>query len=147
MYRLNLNDSDKQLIDNYNLIKNVTRIKDKNGEYKEYTAYNCSFPYSFIAMYNNPKEVYFYERLNKFYVTNLKPPAEYSSKKVTLHCRKNSKQKTSKENMNKPWAKIVTIPKTLIKNLGDYSSLSYILHINQKDYVNYNNALLEVFLT
>ena len=35
----------------------------KNGETKKYTSYNCSFPYLFIELLNNPNLVYFYEYL------------------------------------------------------------------------------------
>lgn len=147
MYKLNLNTDDKQLIDNYKLIKTRTKTTNKKGEKKEYITYSCSFPYSFIEMYNNTNEIYFYEYNNKTYITNIKPPNNYLNTKVILQCRKNSRQKSSKENQNKQWSKIMTIPKKIMGQMDNYNELNYVLHINQKDNINNKNALLEVYLT
>lgn len=147
MMTVDLNSEDIQLIDNYNLIKNTTKIKNKTGETKKYISYNCSFPYLFIELLDNPSLVYFYEYLGKTYVTNAKPSDIYSFKKVSLHCRKNSSQKSSKENKDKPWAKLVTIPKSIMGDVGNFNKLNYILHCNQKDYINGKQGLLEVYLS
>ena len=144
---IDLNSEDIQLIDNYNLIKNTTTITNKNGEIKKYISYNCSFPYLFVELLNNPNLVYFYEYLGKTFVTNTKPSDIYPFKKVSLHCRKNSSQKSSKENKYKQWAKLVTVPKSIMGNVGDYNQLNYILHCTQKDYINGEQGLLEVYLS
>ncbi|WP_461436148.1 hypothetical protein [Methanosphaera sp.] len=147
MMSVNLKSEDIQLIDEYNLIKNTTSIKNKAGAIKRYISYNFSFPYLFIKLFNHPDLVYFYEHLGKIYVTNTEPSNLFSYKKVALHCRKNSSQKTSRENKDKQWAKLVTIPKTIMGNVGDFNKLNYILHCNQKDYVNGEQGLLEVYLS
>lgn len=147
MFKINLDSEDKQLIDNYNLIKNTTKIKNKEGNVKEYVTYNCSFPYTFIEMFQNANTVFFYEKNNKIFITNERPPSLYSYSPVKLQCRKNTKQKTSNENRDKQWAKLMTVPKKIMGDLRDYSQLNYVLHINQKDFVSGKNALLEVYLT
>ncbi len=145
--RIDLNSEDIVIIDKYNLIKNTTKIKNKEGIVKKYISYNCSFPYLFIDLLNHPDLVYFYKYYGKTYVTNVEPSTDYLSKKVSLHCRKNSHQKSSKENENKEWAKLVTVPKTIMGDVGNYNELNYILHCNQYDYINGNKGLLEVFLS
>ena len=147
MMTIYLKSEDIQLIDNYNLIKNTTTVTNKNGEIKKYISYNCSFPYLFVELLNNPNLVYFYEHLGKTYVTNSKPSDIYPFKQVSLHCRKNSSQKSSKENKYKQWAKLVTVPKSIMGNVGKYNQLNYILHCNQKDYINGKQGLLEVYLS
>lgn len=145
--KININNSDIQLIDDYNLIKNTTKITNSVGETKRYVAYNCSFPYIFIEMFNHPKHIFYYEKNNNFYITNKEPSKYYNFKKITLHSRKNSKQKTSKENDDKKWAKLITVPKTLMGNVGNYKKLNYVLHCNKKDYVNGRYGLLQVYLS
>lgn len=147
MLSLNLNSEDIQIIDNYNLIKNTTKTRNKEGNLKKYVSYNCSFPYLFIELLNHPDIVYFYEYLGKTYVTNIQPPDGYKFKKVALHCRKNSNQSTSKENKQKQWAQLVTVPKSVMGSVGDYDKLNYILHCNQTDHINGQQGLLEVFLS
>ena len=147
MFTLNLTSDNVQIIDNYKLIKNTSKRTNKNGNTIKYTSYNCSFPYVFIDFLDHPNTVYFYEYLGKTYVTNIQPPDEYKFKKVTLHCRKNSHQNTSKENNNKQWAKLVTVPKSVMGCVGDYNKLNYVLHCNQNDYVNGHQGLLEVYLS
>lgn len=143
MFKINLNTSDKQLIDSYKLIKNKTKKTDKNGNIKEYVSYNCSFPYSFVDMFNNPKSIYFYQHQKKCYITNFRPTSEYVSKKVNLKNRKSSQTNSD----YRKWAKVMTVPKKIMGDVGNYNELTYVLHINQKDFVSGKDALLEVILT
>lgn len=147
MIGIDLNSEEIQICDNYKLIKNTSTTRNKEGNVKKYISYNCSFPYYLIELLNHPNLIYFYEHSGKTYVTNIQPPDDYIFKKVSLHCRKNSLQDTSKDNKNKQWAQLVTVPKSVMGNVGDYTKLNYILHCNQNDYVNGQQGLLEVFLS
>lgn len=147
MYQIILSDDSVTLKDQYKLIMSTTTIKNKQGETKKYVSYNCSFPYPFIEMLDFPKELYFYERLNRTYITDEEPPDYYLWKKVVLQTRKNQNQKSSDENKNKKWAKMIAIPKTVMGDVGQYKTLHYILHCNQRDYVTNRLGLLEVHLS
>lgn len=147
MVSINLNSEDIQITDNYKLIKNTSTSRNKNGNVKKYISYNCSFPYIFIQLLDYPDLVYFYEYEGKTYITNVQPPDDYVFKKITLHSRKNSLQNTSKENRNKKWAQLVTVPKSVMGDVGEYDELNYILHCNQNDYINGQQGLLEVYLS
>ncbi|RAP47789.1 MAG: hypothetical protein BZ135_01550 [Methanosphaera sp. rholeuAM6] len=146
MLIINLDTIDKQLIDSYKLIKNTSKIINKKGETKEYISYNCSFPYSFVEMYDNPNSIYFYKCNNKSFITNYRPSNQFKSQKVKLQDRKSSNH-NSDSNNNRTWAKLMTVPKRIMGNVGNYKELTYVLHINQKDYVSGKDALLEVYLT
>ena len=147
MYQIILSDEENLIKDAYNLISSTTKIKNKNGEEKKYTSYNCSFPYPFYEMLNFPKEIYFYEQMYKFYITNEEPPNYYNWKKISLQNRKNKSQKSSRENENKKWAKLMGIPKDVMGDLDGYKTLHYTLHCNKRDYVSNRIGLLEVHLS
>lgn len=146
MLSIKLNDTEKKLTDKYRLIVTTTKVKDKNGNKKEYQSYSCSFPYPFIEFFSKPDGVYFYERLDKYYITTEQPPNYYLSKYVTLNNRKNSNQNSSKENENKKWAKLVNIPKTVMGEMNKSMKLVYELHLDKTDYVTGKLGLLEVSL-
>ena len=147
MYQIILSEDTVQLKDQYRLISSTTTIKNKKGESKKYTSYNCSFPYPFIEMLNSPKALYFYERMNRTYITDEEPPDYYLWKKILLQTRKNKGQKSSKENENKKWAKLIAIPKVVMGELEGYKTLHYTLHCNKRDYVTNRIGLLEVHLS
>jgi len=147
MYQIILSEDSVILKDQYHLISSTTTIKNKKNEVKKYTSYNCSFPYPFLEMLGFPKEIYFYERLNLTYITDEEPPDYYLYKKVVLQTRKNQDQKSSKENENKKWAKLMAIPKAVMGELDEYRTLEYILHCNKRDYVTNRFGLLEVRLS
>lgn len=146
MISIILNDEEKKLTDTYKLIVNTNKVKDKNGNNKEYQSYSCSFPYTFVEFFSKPKGIYFYERLNKYYITTKQPPNYYLFKYVSLKNRKNSKQKSSKENENKQWAKLVNIPKTVMGEMNNSMKLVYELHLDKNDFVTGKLGLLEVSL-
>lgn len=147
MYQILLSEDSVQLKDHYRLISSTTTTKNRKGEEKKYTSYNCSFPYPFIEMLNFPKELYFYERLDRTYITDEEPPDYYLWKMVMLQTRKNKGQKSSKENENKKWAKLIAIPKAVMGELDDFKTLHYTLHCNKRDYVTNRIGLLEVHLS
>lgn len=147
MYQIILSDDGVVIRDQYRLISSTTTIKNKKGETKKYTSYNCSFPYPFLEMLDFPKEVYFYIRLNRTYITDEEPPDYYDYKKVMLQTRKNKGQKSSKENENKKWAKLIAIPKLLLGEYDDYKTLHYTIHCNKRDYVTNRIGLIEVNLS
>lgn len=147
MHSIVLSDNEVLVKDQYKLIKSTTRIKNSKGELKDYNSYSCSFPYPFYEMFNFPKEIYFYERMNRFYITNEEPPDYYIWKKINLQTRKNQDQKSSKENEDKKWAKLMAVPKQVMGELDNLMTLHYCLHCNEKDYVTRNIGLLEVSLS
>ena len=147
MYQLILSENDIVLVDKYKLIQSTTTVKNKMGETRKYKSFNCSFPYPFYEMLDFPRDVYFYERLGRFYITDEEPPSYYEFQSVSLQTRKNKAQKSSKENENKKWAKLVSIPKRLMGNVDDYKTLNYILHCNKRDYVTSRIGLLEVHIS
>ncbi len=144
MYEIVLTEDSVEIRDQYRLISSTTTVKNKKGEVKKYTSYNCSFPYPFLKMLNFPREVYFYIRLNRIYITDEEPPDYYDVKKVALQTRKNRDQKSSKENENKKWAKLIAIPKMILGDATDYKTLHYIIHCNKRDYVTNRMGLIEV---
>lgn len=147
MLLINLNKDSITLTDSYRLIKNTTTSKNRKGEEKKYIAYSCSFPYPFVEMWGNPSGVYFYEHLGRFYVSVEEPPSYYYNWKfVKLNNRKNSRQKSSRENDNKPWAKLITVPKTVMGEMDNSLWLVYTLHCNKEDFVTGEPGLLEVSL-
>lgn len=147
MYQIILSEDSVVLKDQYKLIRSTTTVKNRNGETKKYSSYNCSFPYPFQEMLNFPKEVYFYERLNRTYITDEEPPDYYPFKMVVLQTRKNQGQKSSKENQNKKWAKLIAIPKSVMGDVEDFKTLHYVLHCNKRDYVTNRIGLIEVNLS
>lgn len=147
MYQIILMEDDVVLKDQYRLISSTTTVRNKKDEVKKYVSYNCSFPYPFIEMLNNPKEVFFYERLGRFYITDEEPPTYYDFKKVQLQTRKNQRQKTSKENINKKWAKLINVPKLLLGDASYYKTLHYTIYCNKRDYVTGRMGLIEVNLS
>lgn len=147
MYSIELSEDNVILKDQYRLISSTTTVTNSKGELKRYTSFNCSFPYPFYEMLNFPKEIYFYERMNRFYITDEEPPGNYNWKKVSLQTRKNKGQKSSKENENKKWAKMVAIPRYVMGNIDNYLTLHYILHCNKRDYITKRIGLLEVYLS
>lgn len=147
MHSIDLSENKVLVKDQYKLIKSTTHIKNSKGELKDYTSYNCSFPYPFYEMLNFPKEIYFYERMNRFYITNEEPPDYYIWKKINLQNRKNKNQNSSKENENKKWAKLMAIPKLVMGELDNFMTLHYCLHCNERDYVTNRIGLLEVSLS
>lgn len=147
MYQIILSDDSVTLKDQYKLIVSTTKIKNKQGEIKKYVSFNCSFPYPFIEMLDFPSELYFYEKMNRTYITDEEPPDYYLWKKVVLQTRKNQHQKSSKENENKKWAKMIAVPKTVMGDVSQYKTLHYILHCNLRDYVTNRLGLLEVHLS
>lgn len=147
MYKIVLSEDSVVIKDQYKMISSTTTVKNNKGEVKKYTSYNCSFPYSFIEMLDFPREVYFYIRLNRNYITDEEPPDYYDWKKVTLQTRKNKDQKSSKENENKKWAKLINIPKLLIGDDEDYKTVHYTIHCNKRDYVTNRMGLIEVHIS
>lgn len=147
MYQIKLSEDSVVLKDQYRLIKSTTTIKNKKGEEKKYVSYNCSFPYPFLEMLEFPKEIYFYERQNRTYITDEEPPGYYLWKRVSLQTRKNNAQATSRENENKKWAKLVAIPRAVMGDVDDFRTLHYTLHCNKRDYVTNRIGLLEVHLS
>lgn len=147
MYQLILSEDSIVLKDSYRLISSTTTVRNKNNEEKKYKSYNCSFPYPFQEMLNFPKEVYFYERLNRVYITDEEPPDYYLWKKVLLQTRKNKDQKSSKENENKKWAKMIAIPKVIMGDLDGFKTLHYTLYCNKRDYITNRIGLLEVHVS
>ena len=147
MYQIILSEDSVVVKDQYNLISSTTKVKNKKNEIKEYKSFNCSFPYPFIEMLDFPSELYFYEKMNRTYITDEEPPDYYLWKKVVLQTRKNQNQKTSKENENKKWAKLIAVPKNVMGNVEEYKTLHYVLHCNKRDYVTNRIGLLEVYLS
>ena len=147
MLEILLLDDEVIIKDQYKLIKSTTTIKKKEGEDKKYVSHYCSFPYSFYEMLNFPKEIYFYERQNRTYITDEEPPDYYLWKKVVLQTRKNKDQKSSKENENKKWAKMMAVPKYVMGEVDMYKTLQYTLYCNKRDYVTNRIGLLEVTLS
>jgi len=147
MYQILLSEDSVILKDQYKLISSTTTIKNKKNEIKKYTSYNCSFPYPFLEMFGFPKEIYFYERLNRTYITDEEPPDYYLWKKVLLQTRKNQDQRSSQENVNKKWAKLMAVPKVVMGDIDGYKTLHYELHCNKRDYVTNRVGLLEVYLS
>jgi len=148
MLEVILSENNVILHEGFRLIKSTTTIKNKNGQTKTYHNYNCSFPYIFYKMFNCPDVVYLYERFNRTYITDEEPSHLYDYKKLSLHTRKNSAQKSSKENTKKPWAKIITVSKTIFGDeLELYTSFHYELHCNKRDYITNRLGLLEVYLS
>ena len=133
--------------DAYKIIPSTTTVKNLRGEVKKYYSYNCSLPYSFYEMMGFPDVVYIYERLGRTYITSEEPPDYYVFKKVSLQTRKNQGQKTSKENADKKWAKLMTIPKDIFEDVGSFCTLHYELHCNKRDFVTNRMGLLELFLS
>ncbi len=147
MYSLTLSEDSIILHDQYRLISSTTTTQNKNGEEKKYTSYNCSFPYAFIELMDFPQELFFYERLDRTYITDEEPPSYYPFKRVTLQTRKNKGQKSSKENINKKWAKLIAVPKSIMGDISNYKTLHYTLYCNKRDYVTNKIGLLEVSLS
>lgn len=147
MYSLNLSEDSIILKDQYRLISSTTTVKNKKNEEKKYTSYNCSFPYAFVELLNFPTEVYFYERLDRIYITDEEPPTYYPFKRVTLQTRKNQDQKHSEENKNKKWAKLIAVPKMIMGDIDNFKTLHYTLYCNKRDYVTNKMGLLEVNLS
>ena len=147
MYQIILSDDSVVIKDQYRLISSTTTVKNKKGEEKKYTSYNCSFPYPFQEMLNFPKEVYFYERLNQIYITDEEPPNYHDYAKVSLQTRKNKDQKSNKENINKKWAKLIAIPKKIMGDLDYFKTLHYTIHCNKRDFVTNRMGLIEVSLS
>ncbi|MBQ6218177.1 MAG: hypothetical protein IJJ47_00440 [Methanosphaera sp.] len=146
MISIKLNADEKKLTDRYKLIISRTRVKDKNGNLKEYHSFTCSFPYPFVEFFSKPDGIYFYERMDNYYITTKQPPNYYPYKYVKLKTRKNANQKSSKENENKQWAKIVSIPKDVMGKMDNTMELLYELHLDKKDYVTGKQGLLQVSL-
>lgn len=147
MYQIILSEDTVILKDQYRLISSTTTVENRKGEKKKYVSYNCSFPYPFIEMLNFPKELYFYERIGRTYITDEEPPDYYLWKRVVLQTRKNKGQKHSSENANKKWAKMIAIPKSVMGDIDDYKTLHYTLHCNKRDFVTNRIGLLEVHLS
>lgn len=148
MIEIQINENNVILHDAYKTIKSTTSITNRDGETKKYYNYNCSFPYPFQKMYNHPDVIYFYEKIGRVYITDEEPPDYYNYKQIKLHTRKNARQKSSKENKDKQWAKLVTIPKSIFgTEIHLYKTLHYELHCNQRDYVTQRLGLLEVYLS
>ena len=147
MYSINISENNIIIKDKYKLISSTTTIKNKKGESKKYTSYNCSFPYPFIEMFNFPSELYFYEHIDRVYITDEEPPSYYLYKKVLLQTRKNQDQKSSKENVHKKWAKMISVPKSVLGDVSLYKTLHYELHCNKRDFITNRMGLLEVYLS
>ena len=141
MYQIIITDDSVVLKDQYKIISSTTTTRNKYG------SYNCSFPYPFQEMLRFPKELYFYERLDRTYITDEEPPSYYLSKKVSLQTRKNQRQKSSSENVNKKWAKMMAIPKSVMGDVEEYKTLHYTLHCGLRDHVTNRLGLLEVSLS
>lgn len=146
MITIKIEENNVILKDHYKLIKNTTTTTDIKGKEKKYRSYSCSFPYSFVEMYGNPEGIYFYEYFDKTYVTPKEPSNLYTFKYVKLNNRKNSKQKSSSENQDKNWAKLIRIPKAIMGEMDNSMQLVYTLHCNKKDHITHNYGLLEVNL-
>lgn len=147
MYQIIISEDGVTIKDHYKLISSTTTIKNKKGEEKRYTSFNCSFPYPFLEMLNFPSELFFYEQMNRTYITDEEPPSYYYWKKVVLQTRKNQAQKSSKENKNKKWAKLISVPKAIMGDVDEYRTLHYVLHCNKRDFVTNRVGLLEVYLS
>ena len=147
MLSIQLNKNNVTIVDKYKLIKNTTTSKNRKGETKKYISYSCSFPYPFLEMWNHPKGVYFYEHLGHYYVSVEEPPSYYYSYRyVRLNNRKNSRQKSSRENRDKPWARLLTVPKTVMGEMNNDMWLVYTLYCSRDDLITGNPGLLEVSL-
>lgn len=147
MYQIILSEDNVVLKDQYKLISSTTTVKNKYGESKKYTSYNCSFPYPFYEMLNFPKDLFFYEHLGRTYITDEEPPSYYLFKMVSLQTRKNQGQSSSKENLNKKWAKLMAVPKMVMGDIDGFKTLHYELHCNKRDFVTNRLGLLEVYLS
>lgn len=147
MYRIVISEDGVVLEDQYKLISSTTTVKNRYGEEKRYTSFNCSFPYPFLEMLNFPRELFFYEHLGRTYITDEEPPSYYLFKSVSLQTRKNQGQRSSKENVNKKWAKLMAVPKLVMGDISGYRTLHYVLHCSKRDFVTNRLGLLEVYLS